>query len=186
MNENMRRARGDLLFGVRRSVRYHSRRSFFFDRLSTYKNVLVLFFGSATAFVVVRQLGPEVVAGAAVLVSLVGAIDLVIGTAKMARLHQDLMRRWLALEKDILGVREEAFDHECLCRFGADRLDIFAEEPPPLRVLNCMVHNELARAIGCHEQDFVPIRWYQRLFAQWFDLREDTLRLPHEPAPQEL
>ena len=42
------------------------------------------------------------------------------------------------------------------------RLDIEADEPPTLSVLNVMCHNEQLRAMGRHKEQ-IPVLWYQRL-----------------------
>ncbi|SFT82942.1 hypothetical protein SAMN05192563_1004233 [Paraburkholderia aspalathi] len=55
------------------------------------------------------------------------------------------------------------------------RLDIESEEPPILRVLDCLCHNEQMRSEGYPREDLAKIEWWQRLFAQFFDLREDLI-----------
>ncbi len=58
-----------------------------------------------------------------------------------------------------------------------ERLEIEADEPPIKRVLDTLCHNELARAIGEPSQE-KPVRFLQRLFANFFDFRADRLTDP--------
>ena len=59
-----------------------------------------------------------------------------------------------------------------------DRLDIEIEEPPPLRILDLICHNELCRAMGYDESHQVKIKWYQRILCQIVDLGEYSVAAP--------
>ncbi len=110
---------------------------------------------------------------AAAFVSIVAAIDLVVGNADKARLHHDLSKRFIALEKEVVSEREPTADD--LSLWTATRLEIESEEPPVKRVLDVMMHNELLRAMG-YDQDsgqYVKLGTFQRLFAQLFDEKRD-------------
>jgi len=162
-----------LLFGVRRSIRYHNRRRMFFDRFNLITKALSVVFGSATIYTVLSQTSPKATIGAAAIVTLFSALDLVVGTVRMARLHDDLARRFIALEKEIVQTIHPT--EENLARFTAQRLDIEADEPPVYRVLDALCHNELARAEGHPQEEFAKIRLYQRWFAQFFDIGEHRI-----------
>jgi hypothetical protein len=86
--------RHDLLFDVRRSVRYHTRRRMFFDRWNLATNALSVIFGSATIYGVLSAGGKELALASAALVTVMSSLNLVIGTTRMARLHEDLARRF--------------------------------------------------------------------------------------------
>jgi hypothetical protein len=159
----------ELLFGVRRSIRYHNRRREFFETLNTSITALSLIASSATVYGVLQAQNLAMIAGATVTV--LTAINLVIGSAKRAGLHHDLSRRFLALEKKMLGSPTP----ENLADWTIERLDIEADEPPVLRVLDLICHNELARAMGYEQKYFVKIAWYQRFFAQLFDVRDHAI-----------
>ena len=166
----------NLLFGVRRSIRYHNARRKFFDRCHKITTAISLVFGSAAIFTVLSNAGELYTIAAAAFVSVVAAIDLVVGNADKARLHHDLAKRFIALEKEIVSEREPTADD--LILWTATRLEIESEEPPVKRVLDVMMHNELLRAMD-YDQDssqYVRIETFQRLFAQLFDLRQHTLR----------
>ena len=165
------KSKQDLLFGVRRSIRYHIRRCRFFDRLNKTTKVLTAFAGSATLISAISKLGDEWTIVFAAFVAIFATIDLVFSTSQSARNYQDLSRRFIQLEKKIYTMKPE--DLEALT---AERLDIEADEPPPLRVLDSICHNELRRAMGFGPDGDVRIRWYQRWFAQFFDIREHIIR----------
>lgn len=164
--------RHSLLFGVRRSVRYHSRRRQFFDRYRLFTNAVSVIFGSAAIAAVLSPLGKEYTVGAAAVVTVFSLIDLVVGSARMARLHEDLGRQFIELEKETISIAEGQFTEENALRLTAARLSIEADEPPVKRVLDSLCHNELLRAMGYGREEFVKVRWYQRLFAQLLDIQE--------------
>jgi hypothetical protein len=62
----------------------------------------------------------------------------------------------------------------------ADRLMIEADEPPILRVLDSVVHNELCKALGYDQCEMVKIGWFQSLMSQFIDLCPSKIkRQPH-------
>jgi len=163
----------DLLFGVRRSVRYHTRRRRFFDRFHTLASALAVLFGSATVYALFRQWDPRVAAACAVGVTATSTFDLVVGSATVARLHADLVRRFLELEKSLVMHTQSP---ERLRELTAERLTIEADEPPVLHNLNIICHNELVRAAAHGDQHLVPLGYPARLLAHVFDLGSHTIR----------
>lgn len=164
----------NLLFGVRRSIRYHSRRRMFFDRWQTVTSAVSVVFGSATVVTILGANSPKFAVMAAVVVTLASAVDLVVGTAKAARDHSDLAKRFISLEQAINGTQE--LDERTITQLENSRLDIEKDEPPVLRVLDTLCHNELMRAMGYDHHDFKRVAWYQRFFAQFFDFREYSIQ----------
>ncbi len=164
----------NLLFGVRRSIRYHNRRRMFFDRWATFTSAISVIFGSATVLALLKGQGGELYAAlAATTVTLFSAVDLVVGTSKTARLHADLSRRFIGLEKEIIATPSPTEDD--MIRLAGSRLDIEADEPPVLRVLDSLCHNEMLRAMGYDKEQFLRIRWYQRIAPNLIDIREHAI-----------
>lgn len=161
----------DMLFGVRRSIRYHQRRRAFFDRLDRLSNMLSLIFGSATIYGILKGDYQALALGASALVTVLASINLVVGSALRARAHSDFIRQYVDLEKRMLEPPEE----QTLKQVRESRLSIEAEEPPVLHVLNSICHNELMRAMGYKRKKLAKIGPIQRLFAQLFDFREHTI-----------
>lgn len=160
-----------MLFGIRRSIRYHQRRRAFFDRCDQLGNVFSLVFGSAAIYGVLDKDYHALALIASGLVTVLSAVNLVFGSAQRARLHHDLSRKFTELERQMLG-RPSAEVYQTI---SEKRLDIESEEPPVLHVLDCLCHNEQMRSEGYRREDLAQIKWWQRLFAQFFDLREDLI-----------
>jgi len=171
-NETLRRDRHELLFGIRRSIRYHSRRIQFFDRFHLITTALVVIFGSATILAVLSAVDKSYAIGAAAVITVLSVIDLIVGTSKMSRLHESLARRFIELEKKMITTTEEKFSSDDLMTMTAERLGIEADEPPVLRVLDSLCQNELLRAMGYGREEFLRIAWYQRMVAQFIDIME--------------
>ena len=171
--DSLFKSRHNLLFGVRRSIRYHHRRRLFFDRIHKLSTILSALSGSATIAAVLANAGPVITIVFAALVAVSSITDLVVGTAQAARLHDDLTRRFIDLEKSIINSKD--LTEEVISSLTARRLDIEADEPPPLKVLDSVCHNELLRAMGYDKDSEVEIKWYQRLTKQFFDLKEHQI-----------
>jgi hypothetical protein len=165
-----------LLFSIRRSVRYHCRRRMFFQRFHRITTAGSLILGSAAVagFMAQNNLGYWA-AGASALGAVLSAITLAVGTTQAIQLHDDLGRRFLNLEKELVRAGENATE-ELVLRVTLERLDIEADEPPILKVLDIICHNELARAMGCGPEHMWEVGPLQRWLANVVDFREHTLR----------
>lgn len=162
----------DMLFGIRRSIRYHKRRRAFFDRLDQLSSMLSVIFGSAAIYGILKAGKAEDLALlASALVTGLASVNLVVGSTRRAREHDDFGRRFIALEQKMLGVESE----QVLQEVSEARLSIEAEEPPVMLVLNCLCHNEQMRAMGYKKEELAQIGPLQRLFAHLFDWRESTI-----------
>jgi hypothetical protein len=155
----------DLLFGIRRSIRYHNRRRSFFDRFDKSVKILSLVTGSG-AFLSTMGSHQLITMWFAAAVAVLSAISLVVGPAQAARLHEELAKRFSKLESEIIRVGPP--DSTQLRGFMADRVTIESDEPPALRVLDTICHNELCQAFGY--RDFYRVDPVQRFFANVIDL----------------
>ena len=68
----------------------------------------------------------------------------------------------------------EQIEVEELNEFTARRLEIEMEEPPLLRVLNIICHNEEIIAQGSSAEP-LPVKWWQRGMAAFLDLNAHRL-----------
>lgn len=166
---------GDLLFGIRRSVRYHNRRRAFYDRLDQISNMLTVMLGSTAIYGVLQQSLKTLTLIAVGLATGLSAINLVLASSQRARLHFDLARQFIALEKSLVKTTPS---EEKLTEFTDARLTIEMEEPPILRVLDALCHNEEVRAMGYPTSQIAEIGRLQRLFAPFIDFRSDKLKNP--------
>jgi hypothetical protein len=94
----------NLLFGIRRSVLYHARRRRFFENLSRFVKVLTALSGVGTITTVLGAMGENWTIGFAAAVAILSTIDLVVGLAERGRLHWDLSKRFIELEKEMVNL----------------------------------------------------------------------------------
>lgn len=168
-----------LLFDIRRSIRYHNRRRAFYDQLDQISNMLSVIFGSAAIYGVMESnvnMKPVALVAAG-LVTVLSAVNLVLGSALKGRAHADFSRQFIELEKKM--VLNDPSD-DLLRSITAERLTLEAEEPPVLRVLDCICHNEQLRAMGYSSEQMSVIGPCQALFAPFFDFCADKIK-PPEP-----
>lgn len=164
-----------LLFGVRRSVRYHIRRERWFDGVHNLGALAAAVSGSAAVASLLARLDPAPVTAAVAVTAVTGACELVFGTAKAARRHNGLAREFISLEKDLVAAGD-APSEPCLRALQARRLDIEAREPPVLRVLDAICHDELVTALGIEDAQRSNVGWWQRWCAPIVDLGAHRLR----------
>ncbi|WP_207848907.1 MULTISPECIES: hypothetical protein [unclassified Pseudomonas] len=161
-----------MFFGVRRSARYHQCRRRFYDRVDRLYSIASLVFGSAAFVSVLQGHDAKIFAlWASGCVAVFGIVNLVWGSAMRARDHSDFMRRYVQLEQRMLQPPSEAL----LKSIAEARLGIESDEPPALRVLDCICHNEQVRADGGSPDEYVPIGFFQRLFSPFFDICAHSL-----------
>src|SRR5262245_41180936 len=90
-----------MLFGVRRSVRYHTRRRAFFERIGFLTKFLSVILGSGTG--VAALIGHKTTtAWLGFLTAALSYADILIGYASKARLYHDLTRKFIELEKEMV------------------------------------------------------------------------------------
>lgn len=154
----------NLLWAVQRSVRYHARRQAFFGRWRRVTTGASVVFGSAAAAALVNAGGHTLALGAAFVVVLMSAVDMVAGTADMAIQHHDLRRRFLRLEAELETSGETATEAD-IHRWTRQRLGIEADEPPIYVGLDLLCENELARAYALSNR--TQLTGWQRLTAHW-------------------
>lgn len=165
-----------LLFGIRRSIRYHTRRWRFYDRFGAVCKFLSVLGGAATISAVLAKFGQEWTIAFAAIVTIFSSLDLIVCSAQKSRQHNDFARQFVELEKEI--TLKERLSDEDMRLYTAKRLEIESLEPPPLRILDMICHNELCRAMGYDESQQAEIKWYQRLFCQFIDLGDYSVKSP--------
>lgn len=106
----------NLLFGIRRSVRYHNHRRRFYETWNSLTTTIAAVFGSSAAAAWLTG-APEgwgwLPTVAVAFVGVVGAVDSAVGTARRAYMHGDLARCFIHLEQRFSHGRnldDEAFE----------------------------------------------------------------------------
>lgn len=156
-----------LLTDVRRSVRYHMHRCRFFDGLSTSISAVNLVAGSGAIVSVLGKLHPAWAVATSAIVAVGSAINAVFGLARRARQHNDLARRFIDLERQI--VLAGPATEEGVRTFTAERLRIENDEPAVLRALDALCHNELAKSMGCQKDQMYKIGSVRRALAHFIN-----------------
>lgn len=151
-----------LLFDVRRSVRYHDRRSAFLESASI---LGALFVGVGIAGAGIAGIeGRAILAFLSILLALSGELMRVSACYKSA-LHTILRRRFSELERRII---KGPASGGCWTDYQAERLQIEMDEPMVFKMLDTQCHNELLRVYGFKNSshNYIRINWWQRLTCQ--------------------
>ena len=162
-----------LLFAVRKSIVYHRKREQSLESLNRVRMFLTAVAGSSAVVLWLADFDKELGAAAVAVAALGAALELVYGTAKGTRLHYVLALRFILLEKGLVRKGRDLSDEDRR-KYMNMRLDIEADEPPTLSVLNVMCHNEQLRVMGRHKER-IPVLWYQRVLAHLVDVAPHRL-----------
>lgn len=160
-----------LEFYVQRNVRYHMRRGAFFLRWGRFTAFVGVIFGSATVTSLIAGTSPFMTGGAALLVTLASSIDLVVGTGQRAWLHNDIRKRYLDIEAELLASGSEV-KPETLRAMKSKIRRIEADEPPTLPALELLARDDVIRSMYPKEEaakHVSKLGWFKRTTAQWFD-----------------
>ena len=172
MSPTLDRGWHGLLFAVRKSVRYHERRQRFFLSCNRFISFVTAASGTAAVVTLLNDADKTVVMSIALLITLAGLMDLVFGTARRISEHGNLAREFVALERRMTLAERSP---ETLRELTAARLRIEEREPPILRVLNVLSHNDVMRSMGYPQSEWARVTPWQRRFAPFFDFRADRL-----------
>ena len=160
-----------LLFGVRRSVRYHSyRHQFYIGAQSTIHFVIIVLGSGSLLNLLDDQHATGLSVWGAFIITLLASLSLVFGLSSKAALHNDLYRRFANLEREFTAVGPE--DEKALARLLDRRLEIEMDEPATYKALNRLCHNELVRSEDRSEYA-LKLQLHQRVFRHF--LRFDNL-----------
>ena len=166
-----------LLFGVRRSIRYHMRRRRFYEGRNRLTNTLAGIFGSAAVVAFLSGVGGGqrfLMAAFSSVVAIAAIIDLAASTTVMARLHSDLARRFMELERELERMKDPTED--ALLEARSSRLRIEVEEPPIYRILDILCHNELVIACGLCRSEIYEVPWWTRIRAHFMDFGHEKIQ----------
>ena len=180
-NEGMTHMERDyqrLLFAIRKSVRYHMRRQNYFDGFSRFTNGASLIFGASALVVLLGDMSKFWWKVIPAIVGVFSILSLVYETPRMARLHSELARRFIDLEKEM--VTAESRDENALKRFTDKRLEIEMDEPPIHGILNILCHNEMILAEETDEKKLkerlYSVTRFQRRTSQILNLDDSAIR----------
>ena len=159
--DNLESRKDDLLFGVRRSSRYHNHRRRFYELWNTTTVGLAAVGGLGTIATLQLESGLYSIL-IALSVSAFGAIDLAVGASRRANQHAEIARDFVLLEAEF--VKSNPIEEPILTDLTSKRLVIESREPAKLHLLDAMCHFELLRAMGdAAEHHRIP--WWRRALA---------------------
>ena len=169
----------DLLFDIRRSVRYHTHRRRFYEGWNMLTVALSVLGGSSAAALALGGPGVRWAVAAAAFVAPVGTLDLVIGTARRANQHTHLAQQFITPEQQFAHGRNLSDEeHEELVR---KRLAIEAGEPPVLRLPDMLCYLEVLRSPGDQgERHRIPS--WRRVAAHFFSQLQYVRELNPQPG----
>lgn len=172
----------NILFAVKRSSRYHAARRDFFESLELLTNFPYLLLGSAAVYMLLlEQLGQENILWFTAGVAVISVLKQVFRIEQYVKQHVELYKRFMDLERMIVAV-EEPTDSDIKV-WQKERLEIEKDEPGTKEVLNCLMHNKVVRSDGYPSDYLLEIKWYQGIFAQFFDIFPDKIKPIRDKPP---
>ena len=163
-----------VIWPTRISSRYHARRQAFFETWSRVTAAVGVVFGSSAVATAIAQVHTPtwLLTVSGVIMTIAATVDLIVGTAAMARRHDDLRKRFMQLEARIETTTTPT--EADVAGWRAERIAIELDEPPRYVGLALLCENELGRAtqgVGPRTK----VRWIVSTTAHWF-------RWPNEHA----
>ncbi len=176
MLENLDDPTYDLLFSIRRSVRYHKHRRRFYEAWNTLTITVALIGGSSSVVIAVGDLWPNYLPLIPAVVTIVAIIDLAVGTSvRKAGHHGELAWRFIQLEKAVpidISLSKEEIE-----KVKKERLEIEASEPSIMRLLDVMCHYEILKSYG-HEKSLPKVPFLRRFMIHFFSQTSYARSLP--------
>jgi hypothetical protein len=161
-------AKTDALYGAQLSYKYHSKREYFFSVADRIDKVATLALGTV-AFTKIAPAGIQDYLGWAF--GVVAIIALVFNFSERARQHNELATAFKMLEIKIEEVGISELSEKVVNQWKAEHLKIEINEPPVLCALVRICQNEMAGSKGAWTTIY-PLKWYQRLFAYFWQFSE--------------
>ena len=155
----------ELLFGLRRSARYHEHRSRFYG-VWTALTISVSLLGGVlvtSTSIAYASSTPELPAAFGGLITLVNVVSLAFGASRRASLHATLVSSFVQLESRFPPSLQLTEDE--LKDITRERSVIEKTEPPVLRLLDVLCHFEILRSMG-YQYDKPKISRCRRILAR--------------------
>lgn len=155
----------ELKFAALRNSIYHTKRRDRLERVSRLVNFLILLAGTAvatsflTAFGIDEKINALVLGGAT---TVLAGLGLVYDFAVRAKDHEHLAKSFYELLSDILGTAHPS--EEKLAEWRRRFSKVVSEEPPPLRALSALAHNEALQILDGDDAPILKVTWYERAF----------------------
>ena len=163
----------DLFFRIKKSVRYHNYRKRFFINFHNWATFASVISGTVVFATILGKANHVVQLFWAACVTMFSTLDLIVSSSTRVREYEDLSRRHIALEQELLLKKDK--DMGFLLEIEAKLLQIEADEPPILRTLNVICFNETIKAMGLDPEAEIKVGRLQRFLRHFWDLSPDKL-----------
>lgn len=163
----------EMMFHLRRSVLYHNYRRNFYDMLQLLTTFFSILMSSATVATILSNHKTSSMVISLVVAS-INAVNLVLRSSEKGRLHTDLAKRFIEIEKSLVSC--ETITNEVLRKCNVDILAIEADEPPVKVLLNARCHNEILRADKADDSYCIRLSFLQNNLAQIMDIGTNSLK----------
>ncbi|MDD5272367.1 MAG: hypothetical protein PHU14_06565 [Methylovulum sp.] len=151
----------NLLFDIRRSIRYHERRMAFFYFVQNVTNFFTLLMVGVVVMDFAKEgKAPEWMVYIGVVAALLSALDLVIGLSKRSALHSALREKFANLEIEIISGPP---DTEVWSDYLKQRLIIEKDEPAIYYAIDGLCRNELLIAEGFSPKKPDDIKYFAKI-----------------------
>lgn len=170
-----------LMFGIRRSIRYHARRRGFLEGVDRVSSVALIFLGSAAFAYTVDAKWGWLLQYSGLAVTFIATVRLIFAISARAAIHAQFVKDFARLEQKL---SRDSSD-ENIQEVYEERVALDATEPPVLRVLDAMCHNEVLRAFDYPQEEYARISPTQRALAHFFSWKEHTIKKQGHPSERE-
>lgn len=153
----------DLEFSIHKSLRYLTKRKGFFDSLH-HLSVVTTMISSTIVFATLFANYQTASKWIMFLIILISTIDISVGFSKKVDLYDNLQRRFTSL---LIDITVKSHTEDNLKKWEIERLLIEQDEPPVLKVLDLICHNEQAIAQGDNDNIYKVSRLQSFLRHFW-------------------
>jgi hypothetical protein len=160
-------------FNIMMSIRYHMKRQHFFSRFHRVVSILTIAFSTAAFASILNQVGVALYASATVV--LLQSIDLFVDSRKSTELHNDLRRSYLILYKELLKHDNHMLTDKQSRNIRAKISEIEMDEPPIMRALLELSHNDVVKATNSKNENMIEVSWFKRITSQCFSWNSDFM-----------
>lgn len=177
MTEHLNQQTYDLLFAIRRSVRYHLHRRRFYEVWNTTTIAVASVGGSGAVAIALGNFWPNGLPIVAAFIAIVAILDLAVGTTiRNAGHHGELTRCYIELEKEFAHGKN--LTDEELEDITRERLIIEASEPPVMRLLDMMCHYEILISYGDNKKSHPSVPLGRRFLMHFLSQASYARSLP--------
>ncbi|MFG1319854.1 hypothetical protein [Xanthobacter autotrophicus] len=152
-------ARTSIKVQALRNALYHGARRNFLEFINRAFSFIVILGGAVAVADYLGNAKP-----AAFIATVAGTLQLVFDFGGRAKEHAFLQRRFYDVIAEVETCPEPAENQ--ICKWQADLVRIYADEPPTLRALDAIAYNDAAEALDTEWR--VRVNWWQSLWRHFY------------------